>query len=478
MPAVGLQPLEDLLPVVQHHRGRVERERAVGHHRRVVPPRVRRPADRHHVVGEMPAESGVGQDLAAPLVGVGAGLGVRANCGLIAPTVQRSADDRTSYRTWEGTNGGLTTAHGRARPRTSTVTCASARHTVRVEQRQGDARLERRRERARRRDADARAVVQHVHARPRHPPAGRPQPAQPPRRPGRLLGHQRVAAPELRLAPAHRPTAARLHRGDLRREVLAVQRIAHLGAQGVAGAEPARARPGRHQPVPHLAGVVPRHEQLVAVLAGVPGAADPRAVPVDERHVVQLSGVPEHSGDEPPGPRPLHREHREIAVPVDHRDPGRRRRPQQVRDLRGVGGVGHGQHVVRPVQVDDHVVDHPAARVAAQRVLGLAGADLVQVGGEAAVHERRRARPGDRELAEVADVEHPDVGAHRRVLGDRAVGVGDGHRPAAERPERGAEGGVAVVQRAGQEVAHGRSSSPMPRRNVAAVHPDGQRRRR
>ena len=54
--AVGLEPLEDLLAVVQGHGRRVELERAVGHQLRVVPAAALGPLDGHHVVGEVPAE--------------------------------------------------------------------------------------------------------------------------------------------------------------------------------------------------------------------------------------------------------------------------------------------------------------------------------------------------------------------------------------------------------------------------------------
>ena len=72
---VRLEALEDLLPVVQDHRGGIERQRPVRHHRRVVPAHALGPPDRHHVVGEIPAESGVGQDLAAPHRFGGRGVG-------------------------------------------------------------------------------------------------------------------------------------------------------------------------------------------------------------------------------------------------------------------------------------------------------------------------------------------------------------------------------------------------------------------
>ena len=59
---VCLEPFEDLLGVVEHGRGGVERERAVGMERAVVPSAVRRPGRRDHVVGEVLSEAGAGED--------------------------------------------------------------------------------------------------------------------------------------------------------------------------------------------------------------------------------------------------------------------------------------------------------------------------------------------------------------------------------------------------------------------------------
>jgi len=71
---VGLEPLEDLLPVVQHGRGRVELDWTVGLHPWAVPASARRPADVDHVVGEVLAEPRVGEDLRA--LDLGERLGV------------------------------------------------------------------------------------------------------------------------------------------------------------------------------------------------------------------------------------------------------------------------------------------------------------------------------------------------------------------------------------------------------------------
>ena len=70
--AVGLEALEDLLAVVQHSGGRVERDWTVGLNARTVPPTAGRPADVDHVVGEVLAEARVGEDRVA--IGLGRGV--------------------------------------------------------------------------------------------------------------------------------------------------------------------------------------------------------------------------------------------------------------------------------------------------------------------------------------------------------------------------------------------------------------------
>ena len=81
--------------------------------------------------------------------------------------------------------------------------------------------------------------VQHRHARSRDAPPGRPQAPQQPARARLLLREQRLPAPERRLLPAHGPAAARLVGRDVQRQLVAVQRVAHLGAERVPRPEPA-----------------------------------------------------------------------------------------------------------------------------------------------------------------------------------------------------------------------------------------------
>ncbi len=113
-------------------------------------------------------------------------------------------------------------------------------------------------------------------------------------------------------------------------------------------------------------------------------------------------------------------------------------------DGRGVGGVGHKEHLVVGDVVDDQIVDDTAGFGAAQRVLRLTRPDPAQVVGQSGVDVFRRPGPAHRGLAEVADVEKADGGSGCGVLADRAR-VGDRHQPAGELGEAGAELTVPVL---------------------------------
>ena len=205
---------------------------------------------------------------------------------------------------------------------------------------------------------------------------------------GLLLAQQRVAAPELVLAPADGPAEPGLVGRDVERDVLAVQRVAHLGAQRVPGAEPAGQHAvvgaGRDQGVPQGHRHVVGGDQLVAALAGVAGPADDDTHPVvtarqlrlDERHVVVTGRQPDRV-EHLVGPGPLDGQHGVVVVVVGDRHALGRRLGEPPHDLGGVGRVGDQQHPLVGVEVGDQVVDDPAGlRVAAQRVLRLAVPDL------------------------------------------------------------------------------------------------------
>ena len=314
-----------------------------------------------------------------------------------------------------------------------------------------------RRHRAGADDADLLAVAVEHRAPGARDAAARDEQA--PREAARLLGALRredVLAPERGLVPADGPAGARHVRRELHAQLVPVQRVAHLGAQGVAGAEPAReALEGRHrldERIPQLERGGGRDDQLVALLPRVAGAAHDglRAVAVDlrERHVRQVGRQAER-GDDLGALGALDRDDRVVLVLVDDLDALGRLLLEAADHLGVVGRVGDEEDVVVGDVVLDEVVDDAAGLlVAAHRVLRLAGADLAQLVREARVDEVGGAGPGDPRLAEVAHVEDPDALTDGRVLAEHsATGVFDRHLPPAEVGHLGPEVGVPGMQR-------------------------------
>ncbi len=280
---------------------------------------------------------------------------------------------------------------------------------------------------------------------------------QQPLRAGLALEHERLASPERVLLPADRPRRARLHRADRRGQILAVQRIPCLGAQRVTCAETGRQATERtgfgHERVPERRGVVPPGDQLVPVLAGVAGTADPHRcaaeLGVGVGHVVEFRGEAERA-EHVGRARALDGEHGEVAVLVGHGDRLGCRCGQPAHHLGGVRGVRDEEDLVVADQVGDQVVDDATGLVAAQGVLRLAGRDAPEVVRQAPVDELARAGPADGGLAEVRHVEDPDRLTHRGVLLQHATAacrVLDRHLPTAEVGELRAESDVPVVQR-------------------------------
>ena len=158
---------------------------------------------------------------------------------------------------------------------------------------------------------------------------GRPRPVRAAHRagPALLLGHERVATPERGLLPADGPAEPGLVGGDVEGDVLAVQRVAHLGAQGVARAEAAGQHavrlPRRQQRVPQAGGDLVARDQLVAPLAGVAGAADHDGSPscgASTNDMYVVAGRQPDRVEHLVGLRALHREHGVGRVVVGDRD--------------------------------------------------------------------------------------------------------------------------------------------------------------
>ena len=279
----------------------------------------------------------------------------RPSIGLIAGTVDRRRPRISARGT--GTNGGLTTRTRIRRPRTSTAISSSSATPAMVSIRASPMPWPSVGEKVPEvvspiRLPSASSTVRWLRSTPRSS-ASNPQDAR--IGPCLLLREQRVPAEEARLAPADRPADPGLHRAD--RPGRGPGRAAHSPSR-CAGCPGRRARPaGRRADRPRApapsqsAGASSQvGHQFVAVLAGVPGPADPDRPPVElavrPGHVVQVGRQPErlqHLGRR----RPLDREHAEIGVPVDDLDAGRAPRPQGRHHGSGVGRVGDQEHLVR-----------------------------------------------------------------------------------------------------------------------------------
>ena len=312
------------------------------------------------------------------------------------------------------------------------------------------------RERSGRDEAD-RQVLGHLHAHlgPGDPAALGDQTSQGDPGAGLLLRDQHLLAPERGLGPSDGPPEPGLDGRDVEADVLPVQRVAHLGAQGVPGAEPAGQDAVRltrcEQCVPERRSHLAVGDQLVAALTGVAGAADHDLVLLEgsllERHVV----VPHREADRLQhlvGTSALDRQHGMGPVVVRDGDAARALGVQPPLHLGGVGRVRNEQQVVVVAVVDDQVVDDAAGPgVTGQGVLRLAGPDPAEVVAQAAVQELHSALTAHHDLAEVADVEDADRAAHGRVLLEYAGRVLQRHLPAPELGELRPCGEVTIVER-------------------------------
>ena len=211
---VGLEALEDLLPVVQDHRRRVQCDRSVRLDLRIVPAALAVVVHHHHVVGEVLAESGRLVDPATRDAGTACGCSVRVNSKVMDQGYRSAASGLSPARGCSDVRfdeGRQDHFAGQRAPADVDDDGVALRHTRRgVEQRQGDTDLCGGREGARCRP-DLLATLRTQYAQPSR---GMPRPVA--RRPYRrrtgpvgLLCDQRVAAEECGLVPPDGPSGAR-----------------------------------------------------------------------------------------------------------------------------------------------------------------------------------------------------------------------------------------------------------------------------
>ncbi len=239
-------------------------------------------------------------------------------------------------------------------------------------------------------------------------------------------------------------------------QLVPVQRHARLEAQRVAAGQPARDQAGAlarlGQGLPQLDGVLRLHEQLEAVLAGVPGAGDEGRDARDRagQAGVVLQAVEVRVGEglqDPRGLRALYGEQR-VGVPVVAHlgvEAGGTFH-QRVQDHLGVGGVGDDHVLLLGQPVDDQVVEDAAVGLADHGVAGAAGLDPADVADQCVIEEGGGPRPRDGDLPHVGEVEQPGLRAHGVVLVTLGA-VAQGHVPAGEVGHRRAERTMQGIER-------------------------------
>lgn len=240
--------------------------------------------------------------------------------------------------------------------------------------------------------------------------------------------------------------------GAVWREVVAVERVGHFEAEGVAGTETGGGGAGGEEVFPDGDASGGGAEEFEAILAGVAGAADDGSVgeggdAIAWREGLAGAGLGEDGGrlralDGHAGPGVA------FIFEGDARDRVGLHPGEVLVDHRGVDDE---EEVVRAGAVGDEVVDDAAALVEHQGVMAVAWGEGEEVVGEEGIEPPGGGFATDDELAHVGDVEDPAVVADGVVfLEDRLVL--DGHVPAGEGDEAGAEGEVGAFQRAVFEV--------------------------
>ena len=218
-------------------------------------------------------------------------------------------------------------------------------------------------------------------------------PAQPPRRPGLLLRHQRRASPELGF---FQPTA---HPLPACTGVISPDRSWPAGGSpsrcaGVAGREPTaarravpRRRAGRPTPCP------PRPRGRAARSRARRCSRCGTRIPVTSANAMYSSprsAAPGSTVTSSSAARgPCTASTARSACRFTTSTPSGAAARSSSATVSRVRRVRHEQQVVRAHEVGDEVVDDPAVVRAAERVLGVAGRDPAQVRREAPVDERR-----------------------------------------------------------------------------------------
>ena len=235
-------------------------------------------------------------------------------------------------------------------------------------------------------------------------------------------------------------------------QLVAVQRVAHLKAQGVAGGQ-ARGHwcVGHcHEGVPDRRGGFGRTHDLHTRLTGVAGARHQARHSSNSGlgclHVRKRKRLGRGDWRECLRPRgPLQGKHGDIGRAVDHGHAIGCEAGDALNARGDVGGVDHQQKAVEQC-VHQQVVNHPAVVVGQQGVLGLPGADAGDVVGEDRLQELAGTVAHHVDLTHVRHVEESAGGPHGQMLRAHPL-VLNRHLPPGERHDLGSGRHVGVKER-------------------------------
>lgn len=257
-----------------------------------------------------------------------------------------------------------------------------------------------------------------------------------------FLGDEGFASVEMGFGEVAEEAEAGFDGAAVWREVVAVEGVCHFEAEGVAGAEAAGGGSGGDEFFKSGDAEGCGGEEFVAVLASVAGAAEDFPGCEGGDVIARWEGFGgEEFGENGGGFGALDGEAGPLVGLVLEGDAGCEVFFHPCVILGDHGGVDDEEVGVFGGAVGDEVVDDAAVLVEEEGVVALAGGEFFEVVGEDGVKPCGGVFAGDDDLAHVGDVEDAGFLADGGVLAEDGA-VLDGHVPAGEGDEAGAEGQV------------------------------------
>ena len=271
--------------------------------------------------------------------------------------------------------------------------------------------------------------------------------------PLRFQFEQRIASNKIVFIQLGDPAQPRLQRRGTLIDIIAIETVFFLQAQGVACPQADRSDvkflPGGKDLLPDRPGMLAVKVQFKSRFPGIAGRGDNHLHPGEHAFAkpVKLNLREIHVGEFLEGGFrlfPLHRQLGDAVADVLYRHPFQAIFPDPGFILIEVGGVDHQQVVIAAI-VDDQVVDDPTIGIAHRAVLGLVDGDLGGViDGEAVDHLQGPGAAQD-DLPHVRHIEDAHGGAHPPVLLQDAA-VLDRHLKAGKIDHLGAQAHVFLVE--------------------------------